>query len=392
MKRLFKSSLALTAAFAAVLALSGKAHAAGTPSGTAITNTATVNYSVGGVPQTPVAGVSPSFVVDTKVSMTIVPAAGSGSVVNVINGATRQVIAYTLTNTGNLVNDFALSTANLASGTVFGSPTSYTDNFDASACQAFADVNSNGTYEAGVDTATFVDELAADANISVFLVCDIPVGRVDGDLSAVQLTATAAAGGAPGVQGAVLTATVGPKVLGTVAVVLADVAGPDDAVNDGRISARSAYLVQTASLTVSKTVAAYCDPVTFNANPKLVPGAFARYTITLSNAAGAAASATLGNVSDTLVAQLAFDPNLINAQPASCSTPTDGAGRGIRVSCTGGTRACVGTPIFLDTATTVSGQVITVPLGTVLPAEAGYAAGELRPGESVTVIFNAVVQ
>ena len=390
MNRFFKP-LALAAAAVAMLAGASAAMAAGTPSGTPISNTATVNFAVGGVTQTPVVATSPSFLVDTKVSMTVVPAGGAGSVVNVISGAVKQVIPYQVTNTGNLVNDFLLATANLASGTTFGSPTSYTDNFEASSCGVFVDSNGNSSYDAA-DTAVYIDELAPDASRRVFVVCDIPASRVNADFSAVNLTATAASGGAANSQGAALAATTGAKALNTVAVVLADVAGSDDLANDGKVSARSGFLVQTAALTVTKAVGAYCDPVTFNSNPKLVPGAYARYTITLANSATASTSATLGEVADTLVTQLGFDANLINASASSCATPTSAAGKGVRVSCTGGTRACATTPIYLDTSTTVTGQNISVDLGTVLPVEAGYTAGQLKPGESVQVIFNAIVQ
>ena len=389
MNRFFKP-LALAAAAVAMLAGASAAMAAGTPSGTSISNTATVNFAVGGVTQTPVVATSPSFLVDTKVSMTVVPAGGAGSVVNVISGAVKQVIPYQVTNTGNLVNDFLLATANLASGTTFGSPTSYTDNFEASSCGVFVDSNGNSSYDAA-DTAVYIDELAPDASRRVFVVCDIPASRVNADFSAVNLTATAASGGAANSQGAALAATTGAKALNTVAVVLADVAGSDDLAN-GKVSARSGFLVQTAALTVTKAVGAYCDPVTFNINPKLVPGAYARYTITLANSATASTSATLGEVADTLVTQLGFDANLINASASSCATPTSAAGKGVRVSCTGGTRACATTPIYLDTSTTVTGQNISVNLGTVLPVEAGYTAGQLKPGESVQVIFNAIVQ
>ena len=256
----------------------------------------------------------------------------------------------------------------------------------------FSDTNNSGNYEPLTDTSSYIDELAADASRRAFLVCDIAVSRVNNDFSAASVTGQAAAGGGAGAQGPVLAATAGAKVLGTVAIVLGDAAGTDDAANDGRISARSGFLVQTASLTVTKAVAAYCDPVNFNANPKLIPGGFARYTITISNAAGAATSATLGNVSDVLSTRLALDPNFINATAASCSTPTNAAGLGIRLTCTGGTRACVTTPIDLSTATYYSGNTINVNLGTVLPAEPGYTAGQLRPGETVRLIFNAVVQ
>ena len=258
MNRFFKP-LALAAAAVAMLAGASAAMAAGTPSGTLISNTATVNFAVGGVTQTPVVATSPSFLVDTKVSMTVVPAGGAGSVVNVISGAVKQVIPYQVTNTGNLVNDFLLATANLASGTTFGSPTSYTDNFEASSCGVFVDSNGNNSYDAA-DTAVYIDELAPDASRRVFVVCDIPASRVNADFSAVNLTATAASGGAANSQGAALAATTGAKALNTVAVVLADVAGSDDLANDGKVSARSGFLVQTAALTVTKAVGAYCDP------------------------------------------------------------------------------------------------------------------------------------
>lgn len=387
-----KMHLNKLAAAAFSLALAVAAHAAGTASGTSISNTATVNYTVGGVAQPAVASTSASFLVDSKVSLTVAPTAGVGTSTFVVAGATSQVKAFTVTNTGNLTSDFALSVAQLASGTTYGSPTSYTDNFDVTGCQVFADANGNGTYESGTDTLAFVDELAPDAARVVFAVCNVPAGRANGDMSAISLTATASDAGSTGALGATTVASVGAKALNTVAVVFADPAGTDDASNDGKVSARGGFLVQTASLTASKTVTAYCDPVTFNATPKLVPGAYARYQITMSNAGTAAASAALGSVGDTLVAQLGFDPNLINATAASCSTPTSAAGSGLRITCTGGSRACTSTPVYLNTATYVSGQVVNVNMVTALPAEGSYAAGELKPGESVTLTFNAIVQ
>lgn len=179
--------------------------------------------------------------------------------------------------------------------------------------------------------------------------------------------------------------------MGTVATVLGDLAGTDDAIYDGKISARSGYLVQSAALTMNKSIAVWCDPVNGATNPKLYPGSYAQYTIAVSNAASATTSATLTNVTDTLVSQLNFDPNLVQAS-AGCATPTSAAGKGIKISCSGGTRACATTPIYVTTTTVVSGQTLTAPLNTLLPVEAGYTAGEIKPGETVNVIFNAIVQ
>ena len=47
------------------------AYAVGTASGTNITNTATVNFTVGGVGQTPVNSNVTTFVVDRKVDLTV---------------------------------------------------------------------------------------------------------------------------------------------------------------------------------------------------------------------------------------------------------------------------------------------------------------------------------
>jgi len=192
--------------------------------------------------------------------------------------------------------------------------------------------------------------------------------------------------------GAALTASTGAKALNTVSIVFGDAAGTDDIANDGKISARSGYLVQTASLVMSKTVAAYCDPVNFSTNPKLVPGAYAQYTINISNAAGSGGAATLGAVTDTLVSQLAFDPNLVKPTTTSCATPEKATGSGLKISCVGGTRACATTPIYVTTTSVVTGQNINANLGTLLPAEGAYTAGQLNAGEAVNVIFNAVVQ
>lgn len=69
-----------------------------TASGTSISNTATLNYNVGGVAQNPVNSTSASFVVDTLVSMTLTP---QGTYTTVIPGATAQVTTFTYANTGN---------------------------------------------------------------------------------------------------------------------------------------------------------------------------------------------------------------------------------------------------------------------------------------------------
>lgn len=357
---------------------------AATASGTSISNTASLSYTVGGVSQTAVASGAATFVVDTLVSMTLTPQA---TYTTVVPNGTQQVAKYILANTGNSTINSILSAAALANGV---SVYSKTTNFAPTGCAAYQDVNGNGTYESATDNQLYVSNLAAASSVAVFVVCNIPAGQVNNDFGGVSLTAQASTAGA-GSAGTPLVASTGAKVLGTVATVFGDIAGTDDVANDGKISARSGYLVQSASLAMTKSVAVWCDPVNGATNPKLFPGSFAQYTIAVSNAASATASATLSNVTDTLVTQLAFDPNLVQAT-TGCATPTSGAGKGVKISCVGGSRACATTPIYVTTSTVVSGQTLTANLGTLLPAEGSYAAGEVKPGETVNVIFNAVVQ
>ena len=147
MKTLFRNTLtrpvmAIALALAG-LAAGGAAHALGTASGTAITNLATLNYSVGGAAQTAIgssetgntlgAGTATSFVVDNKINLLV--AATDTTFVSVVPGLTGvgggnpnsalQVTTFTVTNTGNSVQDFSLLAANLGNGRSLPVPVGY---------------------------------------------------------------------------------------------------------------------------------------------------------------------------------------------------------------------------------------------------------------------------
>ena len=419
MKTLFQNTLtrpvmAIALAIAGLVA-GGAAHAAGTGAGTAITNLATLNYSVGGAPQTAIgssaagnttgAGTATSFVVDNKINLLV--ATTDTTFVSVVpgltgvaganpNGAT-QVTTFTVTNTGNSTQDFSLVTTSLASGTtLFGG----TDNFDGTSCVARVESGTTAGYDA-TDTATFIDELPADGFKTVYVICAIPVARVNNDVAVVSLTATALAGGGVGAQGAALVETTGANTAG-VDIVFADGAGTDDAARNANYSARSAFRVVTATLTVTKSVAAVCDPLNGSTNPKNIPGTFVRYTITIANTG--AASATLSTVGDTLTNLVTFDANLITGAggpataattcAAATGTPTSAAGSGFLVPAVG---ARAGFPKYFTTTSTADGidltggNVVNVNFGQVLPVEAGYTAGELKATESVSVIYQVLI-
>ena len=275
------------------------AFAAGTTAGTSITNTATINYQVGGVAQAPVAD-GDTFVVDRKIDLTVAEVGSATTVV--VPGQTGVATAFTVTNTSNQVLDFALTATQTAGGTAAHGGT---DNFDLTGVSIFRDTNGNGTYDAGTDTAvTFIDELAADASVTLFVVGSVPAGRVTNDVANIRLTATAREGGASGSQGAAITQTVGANTAG-VDTVFADAAGVADAARDGAHSDDDDYTVQTAALSVDKRSIIVSDPVNGTTNPKLIPGAVVEYCIAISNAAGGA-SATNIAVSDVLPSGITY--------------------------------------------------------------------------------------
>lgn len=295
------NKLLVAASGIAISALSvAPAFAAGTSAGSNIVNNVTVNYQIAGVPQTAIPA-SNSFVVDRRITLTV---AELGAVTTAVApGQTAAVTTFTVTNTSNAALDLGLSLAQQAGGVAAHGGT---DNFDVTAPSLFVDTNANGTYEAGTDTAvTFLDEVAADASRTVFVVADIPAGRVNGDVAGVTLTAQARESGAAGAQGAVSTETAGANTAG-MDTVFADTAGATDAARDGQFSARDDYTVAAALLTVAKTSRVISDPINGVTNPKMIPGATVEYCIQVANAAGGA-TATGVTISDPVPGQTTYD-------------------------------------------------------------------------------------
>jgi hypothetical protein len=395
-KTIAKSLVMLTGA--ALLGLvSQSALAVGTASGTLISNSATLAYSVGGVAQTGIGssltgntagpGTATTFLVDNKVNLSVV----GGGVTTVTPGQVGGVSTFVVTNLGNTVQDFLLTPANNTTGTVLGANT---DNFDGTGLIAFVDTNTNGVLDAG--EKQYIDELAPGASVTVTVLSTIPIAQVNNDISVVNLLATARAGGLVGTQGAALV-NAGVNTAG-VDVVFADtVAGTDDLVLNANHSDRTTYKVVTATLSVMKTVTPICDPANGDVNPKNIPGAAVRYAITIANVGSA--PATLTSLSDTLDAALLIDPKLNSgAMPAtSCvsgnvantlSASGFGAVRGVGVG-----PGTLGVAADATTAgASIAGQVVTILYGTLASTSYGAVNASLAAGSYVTVYFNAFVQ
>ncbi|MGB7655621.1 MAG: hypothetical protein WBL74_09070 [Novosphingobium sp.] len=285
--------LGTVGAAALVVTSASPAFAGGTTAGSTITNTVTVNYQVGAVAQT-ATGASNTFTVDRKVNLTV--AEVGTTTTQVSPGQTAAVTTFTVTNTSNATLDFALVAAQQ---TGLAGAHSNTDNFDVTNVKIYVDTNGNGSYDAGTDTlVTYLDELAADASKTVFVVADIPLGQVTNDVAAVTLTATGREGGGATAQGAALTETTGANTAG-MDTVFADGAGATDAVRNADYSAKDDYTVLAAALTISKLSTVISDPINGTTNPKLIPGATIEYCIVVNNAAGSA-TATNVAISDPL--------------------------------------------------------------------------------------------
>ncbi|MCC6924339.1 hypothetical protein [Novosphingobium sp.] len=315
---------------AAALAVVGAspAFASGTAAGTVITNTVTVNYQVGGVNQT-ATGASNSFAVDRKVNMTV--AEVGTTTTQVSPGQLAAVTTFTVTNNSNATLDFALAAAQQTGG---AGAHSNTDTFDATNVKIYVDTNGNGTYDVGTDLeVAYLDELAADASKTVFVVADMPLGLATNDVAAVTLTATGREGGGTGSQGAALSETntgitneIDPNEVDTV---FADAAGATDGAGDGAHSAKDDWTVLAAALSVTKLSKVVSDPVNGTSNPKAIPGATIEYCIVVANAAGSATASSVA-ISDPLPATVTYDGGgvFVDGSVTSGACNTDGSNTG----------------------------------------------------------------
>jgi uncharacterized repeat protein (TIGR01451 family) len=296
------TSLALVA-LASVGALQS-AYAVGTPSGTTISNQATVNYSVGGVNQTPITSAAAQFVVDSRIDLTVTEV--SGNATQTTPGQSNVVAAFRVTNTGNSTQGYQLAVpVNEASGTLFGQA----DNSDVNNLRAFVD-DGDGVYDAG-DTATNIDSLATDADgesIIVFVLADIPVTAANNQYANVRLTVRAAVPGTNG--GTLATQTSIADNPAVVDVVFAD------AGRDATEFALDQYAILSAALTVTKTATVVSDPFNGGTLPKAIPGAVVEYEIEVQNTSTTTA-ATAVSLSDDIPTNTTFVPGSITLNSAA---------------------------------------------------------------------------
>jgi uncharacterized repeat protein (TIGR01451 family) len=292
------NSLRLALAAGLALGLTPLAQATGVDAGQSISNTASVDYEVGGVNQPDVDSNTTTFVVDRKITVTVTNI--NGGATNVAPGSSDQMIVFRVQNTSNSTLDFALSAANLAG-----------DDYQVSNFEIYVESGANAGFDPTEDTATFIDELAEDAMITVYVLADVPGSLTNGQDANITLTATAhqdtsgtgAYVATAGTLGAIAvetnTATADdPNFIDTV---FGDAAGTaaGDTQYDGEHSATGQYNVATATISVTKSSLVVTDP--FNCTvagdnsscttpPKAIPGAIVEYCLDVNNASATTAA------------------------------------------------------------------------------------------------------
>lgn len=297
-----KSKLLSTAAFAGLaIVWASPALASGTTAGSTITNTVTVNYSVGGNAQT-ATGASNSFTVDRKINVTVAEVGTATTTVS--PGQTAAVTTFTVTNTSNATLDFSLTVAQQVGGV---GAHANTDTFDMTNVKIYVDTGATnvGVFGPEDTLVTYLDELVADGSKTIFVVADTPLSLATGAVAAVTLTATGFEGGTATSQGAALSQTTGANTAG-MDTVFADGAGATDLARDAAFSAKDDYTVSAAALTVLKTSTIISDPFNGTTNPKPIPGATIEYCIQVGNATGSA-TATSVAISDPLPSTVTYN-------------------------------------------------------------------------------------
>jgi hypothetical protein len=307
---------------------------AATASGVNISNQATVDYEINSVNQTDVNSNPVTFMVDTKVDLTVTAAVN-------VNGtpgyANHYALQFTITNTGNETFDFSLA---LEAGV---------EEFTATDLAIHID-NGNGTWD-GIGTdllGTLLEDIAPDTPAVVWLIGKIPTTATDNQSATYNLIATSLlADGAP-------IPAEEADVVTTKQYVYADGDGPHsgDAVRDTKHSDALAFVAQTADLTITKTSSVIWDPVNTTTNPLHIPGAIIEYSIQIDNGAGA-------ETANAVIVTDVLDTNL--------AMPTDdarkyAAGSSIQLTTPnlyGGSATALTDTSDTDEAT-VSGQTVTV--------------------------------
>jgi uncharacterized repeat protein (TIGR01451 family) len=278
-----------------VLLLSGAtAGAVGTPVGTVIQSTATVDFDLAGTPLT----LQSNTTTITVVERIDVIVTRQSPQIQVTSGDAGRAILFSVTNTGNGSEAFALAIESVLTG----------DDFDPlpAVPPIYFDTDSSGDFNAGdlaYNPGVNDPVLAADASLDVFIVNDIPGVVSNGQTGLSQLIATAVTGsGAPGTEFA-------NQGDGGMDAVVGTSGGEDADVGE--------YLVSDVVISVVKSQL-ISDP--FGGTQPL-PGATITYTVSIEITSAGTATASV--FSDLVPTYTSFVPASITLNALALSDAAD---------------------------------------------------------------------
>ena len=277
-----------------LFAFSATAGAAGTPVGTVIQNTATVDFDLAGTPITLESNTTTITVVER---IDVVVTLQSPQVLVAPNDTDRALL-FTVTNTGNGSETFSLAVDSILAGDDF--------NPTPSATPIYFDTDGSGDLNVGDQPYTLgVNDpvLAADATIDIFIVNDIPGTVVNGNIGFSQLAATSLTGtGAPGTEFAGLGDGGVDAVIGT---------------TGGEASDIGEYLVSDVAVSVIKSQAVI-DPF---GGTQPIPGATITYTVTVE--VTSAGTTTASVLRDPIPTYTTYVPNSMGLNAVAISDAID---------------------------------------------------------------------
>ncbi len=268
--------------------------AAGTPVGTVIQNTATVDFDIGGTPITLQSNTTSLTVVER---IDVVVTLQSPQILVAPNDTDRALL-FTVTNTGNGTETFSLAINSILGG----------DDFDPvpSATPIYFDTDGSGDLNVGdvPYTAGSNDPvLAADESVDILIANDIPGTVLNSEIGFSELTATSLTGTGPA----------GTEFTG------AGDGGVDAIIGTttGTAADTGEYLVSDVAVSVIKSQAVV-DP--FGGNQPL-PGATVTYTITVEVTNTGTATASV--LRDPVPTFTTYVPNSITLNAAAISDAVD---------------------------------------------------------------------
>ena len=340
------------------------ANAQLTPANTSIQNTATVNYTVGGLTQAPIessptgnttpgvgAGLATAFLVDNRVDLTVTEFGATATLTT--PGAVNALLTFDVTNSGNAPQGYALTLAEQATGSVFPGGN---DNADFNLANLVVRVDDgDNAFDAG-DIATAINTLNPNQTVRVFVVAPlVTLTLVNGNRTNIRLQAQTAVAGTNG--GTLEVESPGVNDPTTVEVVFADLG--EDAIE----SAVDQFFIQSAALTIQKTQTVISDGFSAS-NPRSIPGATVEYQIEIENTSPTIA-ADLVSINDPVPANTTF-------LAAQAVVITNGA-----------VATCTGDANDADTdGCGITAGALTVGTGVI---------GSVTPGEIVTVAFQVTI-